>query len=106
MINSDFFFIGERIAELRYKKNISARDMSLSLGQNQNYINSIENKKTLPSVPMLLYICDYLHISPAEFFSEEKYPIICNDILHIIKDLTPEQQSLLLDIAKEFKKSK
>ncbi|MDE6789136.1 MAG: helix-turn-helix domain-containing protein [Ruminococcus sp.] len=106
MIDSDFFFICEKISELRYERGVSARDMSLSLGQNQNYINNIENKKTLPSVPMLIYICDYLHISPAEFFSEEDCPIICNDILHTVKDLTPEQQSLILNIAKEFKKRK
>lgn len=106
MVDNDFFFICERISKLRYERGISARDMSLSLGQNQNYINNIENKKTLPSVPMFLYICDYLHISPAEFFSEEDCPVICNDILNTIKELSYEQQLLILNIAKEFKKSK
>ena len=33
----------ERIAELREKKNVSAREMSLALGQNESYINRIEN---------------------------------------------------------------
>lgn len=106
MVDSDFFFICEKISKLRYERDISARDMSLSLGQNQNYINSIENKKTLPSVPMLLYICDYLRISPAEFFSEEECPIICIDIFNAVKDLTPEQQSLVLSLVREIKKSK
>lgn len=106
MIDSDFFFIGEKIAKLRYERNISARDMSLSLGQSAGYINNIENKKTLPSLPMFLYICDYLHISPAEFFSEEDVPVICTDILHTVKDLTSEQQELILRIAEEMRKSK
>lgn len=106
MIDSDFFFICEKISELRYKRNVSARDMSLSLGQSAGYINNIENKKTLPSMPMFLYICDYLHISPAEFFSEEECPIICTDIFNAVKDLTPEQQSLILGVAKEMKKNK
>ena len=36
-------FVPERIAQLRTKKGVSARDMSLSLGQANNYINNIEN---------------------------------------------------------------
>lgn len=42
MIDADF--ISDRIAILRTEKNISARDMSLSLGQSQNYINNIEKQ--------------------------------------------------------------
>ena len=40
-------FTQNRIAQLRMQKNVSARDMSLSLGQNNSYINQIENKKAL-----------------------------------------------------------
>ena len=60
-----------RLSLLRTKMNISARDMSLSLGQNPGYINSIESGKALPSMTMFFYICEHLHISPADFFSEE-----------------------------------
>ena len=37
-------FVPERLAKLRTQKGVSARDMSLSLGQANNYINNIENK--------------------------------------------------------------
>lgn len=40
----------ERLAELRIAKGVSARDMSLSIGQSAGYINNIENKKNLPSM--------------------------------------------------------
>jgi len=63
-------FTQERIANLRMQKGCSARDMSLSLGQNDTYINKIENKKTLPSLSGLFYICEYLGITPQEFFDE------------------------------------
>ena len=33
----------ERLAELRIAKGVSARDMSLSIGQSAGYINNIEN---------------------------------------------------------------
>ena len=36
----------ERLAQLRIAKGVSARDMSLSVGQNAGYINSIEKWKS------------------------------------------------------------
>ena len=36
-------FVPERLAKLRALKGVSARDMSLSLGQANNYVNNIEN---------------------------------------------------------------
>ena len=38
-----------RLAQLREKKNVSAREMSLAIGQNAGYINNIESGKSLPS---------------------------------------------------------
>lgn len=51
-LNEDFF--PTRLNTLRTKTGISARDMSLSLGQNPGYINNIENKKALPSIDNVL----------------------------------------------------
>ena len=48
-------FLPERLAKLRTQKGISARDMFLSLGQANNYINNIENKKSLPSMQAFFY---------------------------------------------------
>ena len=61
-------YIYNRISELRLLKGVSAREMSLDIGQSEGYINSIENKRTLPSMSMFLFICDYLGVTPAEFF--------------------------------------
>ena len=58
----------KRLVQLRMAKGVSARDMSLSLGQNPGYINSIENNKTFPSMSNFFEICDYLNITPMEFF--------------------------------------
>lgn len=57
-----------RLAQLRALKGVSARDMSLSIGQNAGYINNIESGKALPSMGNFFYICEYLKISPSEFF--------------------------------------
>ena len=65
MYSEDFV---ARLTQLRLKHGVSARDMSLSLGQNSGYINNIECGKALPSMSVFLYICDYFHITPQEFF--------------------------------------
>ncbi len=59
----------ERLASLRMAKQVSAREMSLSLGQGAGYINNIENGHNLPSMAMFFEICEYLNVTPVEFFN-------------------------------------
>ena len=59
----------QRLAQLRTQKGISARDMSLSIGQNPGYINTIENGKSFPTMMSFFYICEFLNVSPQEFFT-------------------------------------
>lgn len=59
-----------RLARLRNRKSVSARDMSLSIGQNPGYINTIESGKALPSMTSFFYICDYLNVTPRDFFDD------------------------------------
>ena len=102
MIDADF--ISDRIAKLRTEKNISARDMSLSLGQSQSYINNIENKKALPSMQMFLYICEFLGVEPRDFFEEEvTSPGALNVAVTAFKSLSPKQLELMTALAKEMK---
>lgn len=66
MLEQEF---SERLTKLRLKKGVSARDMSLTLGQSESYINRIESQKMLPSMSVFFYICDYFGITPEEFFA-------------------------------------
>ena len=63
-------FIGNRIAELVKVKKISTIKMSEDLAQSKDYIDYIIEHKQLPSMQSFLAICDYLELSPAEFFTE------------------------------------
>ncbi|MEE0897389.1 MAG: helix-turn-helix domain-containing protein [Acutalibacteraceae bacterium] len=63
-------FIGNRIAELVKVKKISTIKMSEDLAQSKDYIDNIIEHKQLPSMQSFLAICDYLELSPAEFFTE------------------------------------
>lgn len=89
-MNEDFF--PTRLNLLRTQRGISARDMSLSLGQNPGYINNIENKKALPSMTMFFYICDFLKVSPYDFFNDSlQDPTKYHEIVRDLKKLSPEQ---------------
>ncbi|GHV43074.1 transcriptional regulator [Clostridia bacterium] len=95
-------FTRERIARLRIQKGDSARDMSLSLGQNDAYINKIENKKSLPSLTGLFYICEYLKISPKEFFDEgNENPAILNELIEELKPLDSETLAHILALVRQ-----
>ena len=63
-------FIGNRIAELVKVKKISTIKMSEDLAQSKDYIDNIIEHKQFPSMQSFLAICDYLGLSPAEFFTE------------------------------------
>ncbi len=65
-------FIQNRLSQLREEKQISERKMSLDLGHSTSYIRSITSGRSLPSMGEFLYICEYLGITPMEFFNEGK----------------------------------
>ena len=96
-------FFPERLAQLRTQKGVSARDMSLSIGQANNYINNIENKKAFPSMQAFLYICEYLHITPKQFFdTETECPAKIDELTEAVQGLTTEQLDHLIAIAKDL----
>lgn len=88
-----------RLTQLRMQKGVSARDMSLSLGQNHGYINSIESGKTFPTMTNFFYICEYLHITPKEFFDvDANDPEALRGMIANLKKLDPEEFDALSKI--------
>lgn len=95
-------FTQERISRLRLQKDVSARDMSLSLGQSGSYINQIENKKALPSLQGLFYICEYFGITPQEFFDEKTaYPAQMAELIDDLKKLDSGMLACIASLVKE-----
>lgn len=94
-----------RLATLCTKKNVSAREMSLSIGQNQGYINHIETGQGVPSLSGIFYICEYLGITPSEFFDfDEKNPAKINQIIQYLKKLDDEQLDIVESLVKNLAK--
>lgn len=91
----------KRLVDLRIAKGVSARDMSLSIGQSAGYINNIENGINFPSMTAFFYICDYFGITPKDFFDTEvPNPAKANDLLAAAQGLNNEQLDNLIAIAK------
>lgn len=97
-------FVAERIAALRIQKNVSAREMSLSIGQNESYINRIENGHTLPSMQCFFYICEYLGVTPTEFFDiHNTHPVFYKKAMDELMALDEKQLDFLLAFIKNLK---
>ena len=81
-------FIRTRISELRIRKNISEYKMSLDLGHSKSYIQSISSGKALPSMSEFLYICEYLGVTPKDFFdTSQNDSILVSELYTLSKDM-------------------
>lgn len=99
-------FIRDRITELRIKKNVSECKMSLELGHSKTYIQNISSGKALPSISEFLSICDYLGVTPKEFFDTETAEIQrMHRLIYYAQTLSPESLDILIDVANQFGQS-
>lgn len=96
-------FIRERISALRIQKGVSEYKMSVDLGHSKSYIQSISTGRALPSMTEFLYICEYLGVTPQQFFDQDNdYPASVNELLQYAKSMKKENIEILLDVAKRF----
>lgn len=92
-----------RLAELRQKQGVSARDMSLSMNQNVNYINSIEHGKIAPSMKGFYAICEFLHTTPQGFFdTDNSQPDKLAALALTLKKLDDESLNLIAGVAEKM----
>lgn len=100
-MNQEWF--SNRLAKLRDQRKLSARDLSLSLGQSAGYINKIENKKSMPSMEMFFYVCKFLGVTPEQFFSQEiQQPVLLREAMEELEKMEPEQLEHIIAIAKDI----
>lgn len=96
-------FIRERISTLRTQKGISEYKMSLDLGHSKSYIQSISSGRAMPSLSEFLYICEYLGVTPKEFFDDENdCPLLNHELLQLTKTMCNEDVEALIAMAKRI----
>jgi len=90
-------FVKERITQLRLKKGVSEYQMSYDLGHSRGYIYNISSGKSLPPMKEFFAICDYLEITPQQFFdNSEQNPELIQKALDGMKQLDEGDMLMLL----------
>jgi len=59
---------GKKVQKILWEKGNTVETCAL-LSRCENYINKIENKRSMPSMSAFFNICEYLGVSPNEFFN-------------------------------------
>lgn len=98
-------FVRERITQLRLKKGVSEYQMSYDLGHSRGYIYNISSGKALPPLKEFFSICDYLEITPQQFFDDsEQNPELVQKALEGMKQLDESDMLMLLGIINRLRK--
>ena len=96
-------FISDRISILRTKKNVSEYRMSTDLGHSKSYIQSISSGKSIPSMGEFLYICEYLGVTPREFFDDSiNDPQLVQELYELTRNMSEANLKILVDLAKRL----
>lgn len=99
----DTRFISDRISILRTKKNVSEYRMSTDLGHSKSYIQSISSGKSMPSMGEFLYICEYLGVTPREFFDDSiNDPQLVQELYELTRNMSEANLKILVDLAKRL----
>lgn len=99
----DIQFIRERISALRTKKNVSEYRMSTDLGHSKSYMQSISSSRSVPSLGEFLYICEYLGVTPREFFDEGvEEPQLVQKLYELTRNMSEADLNLLISIAERL----
>ena len=70
-------------------------------------INNIENKKSLPAMQSFFYICEYLGVTPKEFFDDENAdPTALREFIQEARRLDEKSLEYILGIMKKLNSRK
>lgn len=99
----DLEFIRNRISVLRTKKNVSEYRMSTDLGHSKSYMQSISSGRAMPSLGEFLYICEYLGVTPREFFDENiKEPQLVQKLYELTRNMSDKDIEVLINTAERL----
>ncbi|MCU6761817.1 HTH-type transcriptional regulator PuuR [uncultured Roseburia sp.] len=97
-----------RINEIMKKQGLTPYQFAKLSGLSQSTISNMSTRNTIPSVPTIESICEYLNISLAQFFADEGtdfYPVDDRqrEVLDIFILLDTQQQEAILSLLRSMK---
>lgn len=91
--------VGKRITYFRTKKGYSVNRLANLSGISQSYLRDVELGNKNPTVEILSYLCDALHITLCDFFNDQTQDRLdSSPLLSRIYQLTPAQQEAFLKL--------
>lgn len=103
----DAKFIRDRITQLRMQKCVSEYKMSYDLGHSRSYIYNISSGKSLPPMAEFLEICEYLGVTPSDFFNDSnENPVLVQPAIEEIKKLDDDDLMLVISNLRRLNKAK
>lgn len=103
----DIQFIRDRITQLRIQKGVSEYQMGYDLGHSRSYINNISSGKSMPPMSEFLQICEYLEITPSQFFNDSReYPALLQTAIEELKKLSDDDLVLIISNMRRLNKEK
>lgn len=98
-------FVRRRISELRLKKGVSEYRMSTDMGRSKGYIQGISSGRALPSFSEFLYMCEYLGVTPRDFFdTETQNPALLQQAIDLMKAMPDEDLHAVINLLRRLKK--
>ena len=94
----DYKSIGRRIALNRKKVGVTQASLAEHLEVSESFISQIERGKAKISLPRLYQISEFLNMDIALLVSDFRTSEMNSEIEMLVKDWTPEQRSMLIDL--------
>lgn len=94
----DYKEIGRRIALRRHELGLKQTEVCESCALNEKYLSNIEHARSIPSIDVILRICDALQTTPDAILLGTKNPVnerVQEDVISQIKGLDTTQLSLV-----------
>jgi len=99
----DYKEIGKRIATRRKELGLKQNQVTEMAGLSDKYLSNIETARSIPSIDVLMRICDVLNVTPDYFLIGSQNFTQESDVLHILAGklqyLDKEKQIFLCDFA-------
>ena len=103
----DVDFIRNRITQLRIAKGVSEYQMGYDLGHSRSYMYNISSGKSLPPMPEFLEICNYLGVTPSQFFDDTtENPALLQTAIEELKKLSDDDMILTIGNIRRLAKDK
>ena len=99
----DFQFICVRFSVILTQKYVSESRMSTDLGLSIIYMKIISSGRSMPSLGEFLYICEYLGVTPREFFDEDmKEPQLVQKLYELTRNMSEADLNVLISTAERL----